>query len=151
MTLSHFSQPPDKALTPQLRLVPLSSIESQGHSSNSKGQGDRLAAAYLMHMDSPSAPLHNAKTQATFSALSLPQRATLPNLTWHQFHLLVAEWRFMQNLNRNASHCCRVPKPTPTLPQSAMTFSWLIKLKLNEYNICILSLHYAFIIFIVNK
>lgn len=32
MRLSHFSQPPDKALTPQLRLVPLSSIESQGQS-----------------------------------------------------------------------------------------------------------------------
>lgn len=47
---------------------------------HSKGQGDRLAVAYLMHMDAPSALLHNAKTQASFSALFLPERATCQTL-----------------------------------------------------------------------
>lgn len=105
----------------------LLSPRSQFHS---KGQGDRLAAACLMHMDDRRSICSSAECKYTslfLCSLFLPQRATLPDLTWHQFHLLVAEWRFILNHNRNASHCHpKSPTQPPAPPQLILTLSCLI-------------------------
>lgn len=118
--LSHFSQPWAKALTPQLWLVPFFSIEAQGHSpiTRVKVIGWQPPASCIWMTDAPSAPLQNANTQASFSALFFCLKGqpcqTLHGISstcWLQSDDLCKTIIEMQVIPTERSH-----SPTPTLP-----------------------------------
>lgn len=96
----------------QLRRVPSSSIEPKVTVPH-KGQGDRPHAYgwQTLHLFRRRMQMHEP-----LSRLPLPlfSASTLPDFTWNQFHLLVAEWRFMQN------HCTS-PQPDPLLRHSRLS------------------------------
>lgn len=125
--LSHFSQPRRKALTPQLWLVPFSSIEAQGHSpiTRVKVIGWQPPASCIWMTDAPSAPLQNANTQASFSALFFCLKGqpcqTLHGISstcWLQSDDLCKTIIEMQVIPTERSH-----RPTPT-PQPLHFPAW---------------------------
>lgn len=142
--LSHFSQPRDKALTLQLRLVPFSSIESQGHSpiARVKVIGWQPHASCIWMTDAPSAPLQNANTQASFSALFFCLKGqpcqTLHGISstcWLQSDDLCKTIIEMQVIAAESSQ--PNPHPTTLLLFCLITFCHFWKLQL-DYIICML-------------
>lgn len=134
--LSHFSQPsgikPHHHGSDWSHSLPLSP-RSQPHS---KGQGDRLAAARLMHMDDRRSICSTAECKCPslflllFFCLKGRPCQTLHGISstcWSQSDDLC------KNHNRNASHCCtQSPAQPPTPPQLTLRISCLITFNITE-------------------